>query len=134
MSHKIKVLVGGSLEISFSHENFNSGMRSCFFVLIFVGVVKTVVLGNGGFAPCRKQGILTKTAKMTNSTHENKGFGPQNPENDENDENGRCHSSKPMVDQKRGFHNPDFGPLRKSNRKIQSTIDCSKFSAPKASI
>ena len=44
----------------------------------------TVVLGNGGFAPCRKQGIWTKTAKMTNlhSTNENKGFGPQNPEND----------------------------------------------------
>ena len=26
-------------------------------------VVKTVLLGNGGFEPCRKQGILTKTAK-----------------------------------------------------------------------
>ena len=40
------------------------------------GVVKTVVLGNSGFAPCRKQGILTKTAKVTklHSTHKNKGL------------------------------------------------------------
>ena len=35
-----------------------------------------VVLGNGAFAPCRKQGILAKTAKMTSlrPTHKNKAF------------------------------------------------------------
>ena len=68
-------------------------------------VVKTVVLGNGSFVPYRKQGISTKTAKMTSLhfTHKNKGFAPQNPENDEIDENDRCHSSKTMVNRKQGF-------------------------------
>ena len=32
---------------------------------IIFRVVKTVVLGNGGFVPCRKQGILTKTVTVT---------------------------------------------------------------------
>ena len=37
----------------------------------------------------------------------NKVFGPWNPENDDSDSNGGCHSNKPMVYRKRGFHDPD---------------------------
>ena len=75
-------------------------------------VVKTVVLGNGGFVPCqKKQGILTKTGEndefafyIHTHTRKYKGSGPQNPESDENDENGGCHSGKTMVYRMQGFH------------------------------
>ena len=65
-----------------------------------------MVLGNGGFASCRKQGILTKTAKMTSlhSTHKNKVL--VLPENDENDENGRWHSGKTMFTESGVFTTP----------------------------
>ena len=64
-----------------------------------IRVVKMVVLRNGGFPPCRKQVVLTKTAKITSlhSTHKSKGFRSQSPENDENDENDENHSGKTRV-------------------------------------
>ena len=69
-------------------------------------VVKKVVLGNGGFVSCRKQAILTKTAKMTSfaSYTQIQGF-----------ENGGCHSGKPWFDESGVFTTPIFRPKMPQN-------------------
>ena len=76
---------------------------------------QTGFLTNGVFAPCRKQGVLTKMAKMTNVcfVHKNKGFAPPAPEKDENDENGACHACTGPVCQKPCLHVPDKNPSKK---------------------
>ena len=61
----------------------NNSEKSSRKLFLLVGVPQTVPFVNRAFVPCQKEGVLTKTVKMTNlrSNQSSKGFAAQTREN-----------------------------------------------------